>query len=461
MSAGNTHLPLSRHLSQAWQRVTLIGLASALLAIVTTLVIDQRNEISKARIELASQFNLAYEQAFIEIAMERQSDLDAKLDSIKSEYKAKFLEIISDEDIASVDQKWPSSLWIKKVLVNRSGQNLVMGIPAPPIRLPLTHCFLALAPVLVFALLGFLTLYKRLSNTIIVPLNHVARDLDDDASSVLGPAALEIISLRSQIQEIRQQSRSEYKAKLEESAQLERDLLQKYAAVLFDQIKDFLVRMKEWVKVVDIPKGLLSELNLLIANPAQVTETTLNTFLSERQKPPFSNSPLSCLPIFDDVNKIAQTYKTKALSLGIHLYFECMSTIQAKYCSLSANELKSVLSIILDNAIDAALNSRKKEILLSVKTDGDDCIVKIKDFGPGFSKASWESYVMSETFTTKVNGSGTGIKTAKTLLKPHKGQLTYLRVFDATLATLQFPMVPAPERADIQEDSLNTRTANV
>lgn len=98
-------------------------------------------------------------------------------------------------------------------------------------------------------------------------------------------------------------------------------------------------------------------------------------------------------------------------------------------CELDQNEMRRILSNILNNSIEAlqSTNKEKKIIDIDVKNSKDICTLIIRDNGCGISKENLQK-IGSKRFSfgkdkTTESGSGIGVYSAKEYLRNNKGNL--------------------------------------
>lgn len=84
-------------------------------------------------------------------------------------------------------------------------------------------------------------------------------------------------------------------------------------------------------------------------------------------------------------------------------------------------ELNHVLLNIIRNGIDA-MEEEGGTLTLSVYNKGDLVCTIIKDTGMGISEENMEN-IFNNAFTTKINGSGLGLKIAKEVIEDHGGTI--------------------------------------
>ncbi len=92
----------------------------------------------------------------------------------------------------------------------------------------------------------------------------------------------------------------------------------------------------------------------------------------------------------------------------------------------NASQLMQVFINLLENAFFAVKESKTKKIVVRVFTDRTKILVQVSDSGPGVPKQIRDE-IMTPFFTTKSvdEGTGLGLSISRSILKRHKGDLTY------------------------------------
>ena len=100
-------------------------------------------------------------------------------------------------------------------------------------------------------------------------------------------------------------------------------------------------------------------------------------------------------------------------------------------------ELQQVLTNLLLNARDAALQSQRRQIEVETGTTGDHVYLQVTDFGPGIP-AEIREHIFEPFFTTKPVGQGTGLglSICQEIVQRHRGQLHLLEESDRTVFRL-------------------------
>ncbi|MGK5084170.1 ATP-binding protein [Bdellovibrionota bacterium FG-1] len=109
-----------------------------------------------------------------------------------------------------------------------------------------------------------------------------------------------------------------------------------------------------------------------------------------------------------------------------------------------AIDLHRILSNLGENAIHAA-GHRGRRIVISFERVSGRVQVVIRDFGNGFSDQALAAFQKGEVFTTKTEGTGRGLLSARDLVSAAKGTLQILSDQTGAVATVELPVCEAPE----------------
>jgi PAS domain S-box-containing protein len=92
---------------------------------------------------------------------------------------------------------------------------------------------------------------------------------------------------------------------------------------------------------------------------------------------------------------------------------------------LKVSNIQQVFLNIIGNALDALKESKKKEIHVEIRLDGQSVMVTITDSGCGISPENLQN-IFDPFFTTKPTGQGTGLglSVCHSIVKAHGGEIT-------------------------------------
>jgi C4-dicarboxylate-specific signal transduction histidine kinase len=114
-----------------------------------------------------------------------------------------------------------------------------------------------------------------------------------------------------------------------------------------------------------------------------------------------------------------------------------------------AIQLSQIIVNVLRNAVDAMLNSERRELSLACVGDGERAIMQVRDTGPGLA-AETLAQVGAPFFTTKSSGLGMGIAISRSIAAHHGGTLKLQNVPAAegsgVVAELSLPAMGSPRK---------------
>ncbi len=151
--------------------------------------------------------------------------------------------------------------------------------------------------------------------------------------------------------------------------------------------------------------------------------------------------------------------KFKSSDTGLEFESEVEDDTQV-LCNVS--QLMQVFINLLENAFFAVKNAKTKKIVVQVLAKGNKILVRVSDTGPGVPKEIRDE-IMTPFFTTKGvdEGTGLGLSISRSILKRHKGDLTYREksqgaCFEVSLPRLQ--EIDHTQTLQIEVDTKNVQS---
>ena len=122
--------------------------------------------------------------------------------------------------------------------------------------------------------------------------------------------------------------------------------------------------------------------------------------------------------INDSVSMLLGTLDKKEIHFSIHAP-AIISKIKG-----DSTRLMQVFLNLLKNAVDAfiGLESKNKEIVISVVEDAHKIVIEIKDNGKGFDSVT-AANLFTSGYTTKTEGTGLGLANCKNIIETHNGEI--------------------------------------
>ena len=134
------------------------------------------------------------------------------------------------------------------------------------------------------------------------------------------------------------------------------------------------------------------------------------------------------------------TYRELFRQDGISLEYEEAGELYTEPISGDPERIKQVLCNVLDNA--AKHGGSGKRIITSLKQEGEDYVIRIRDFGPGIPEA--ELPFVTQKFykgSSKARGSGIGLAVCDEIVGRHGGEFLIGNAPDGgTVVTIRLPM---------------------
>lgn len=137
------------------------------------------------------------------------------------------------------------------------------------------------------------------------------------------------------------------------------------------------------------------------------------------------------------VNAILQVKKNTCIIKGIN--FKVLTTSTLSNLSFDVWDLCAILGNIIDNAINAVEHSENKKIIVFIREDLHNHIIKVKDSGKGIPPTIIDK-VFSMGFSTKLeDGHGIGLPTSKRTIENAHGSLIFETSAKGTIFTIRLP----------------------
>jgi signal transduction histidine kinase len=143
------------------------------------------------------------------------------------------------------------------------------------------------------------------------------------------------------------------------------------------------------------------------------------------------------------VRMILDEETAKARSRDITITADLPRQIYHTFAPITFSELCRVFSNLIVNAVDAAEQGQKKIYITAHRTD-DYCDISIRDFGKGFDPAALKRIQEGKQGSTKQNGTGLGLLTAKTLVEQAGGQLNISSLAGGAIVRVRLPILDTP-----------------
>lgn len=118
------------------------------------------------------------------------------------------------------------------------------------------------------------------------------------------------------------------------------------------------------------------------------------------------------------INRACDTCRAKAEDAGVCLTVDFSD--QPSEFMLDSFHLERAIVNIVNNAIEAS--GEGKEVVISLRSDGTDASIKIRDQGAGMDKETIES-IFIPFYTKKAKGTGLGMPIVKKLIEGHGGDI--------------------------------------
>ena len=143
-------------------------------------------------------------------------------------------------------------------------------------------------------------------------------------------------------------------------------------------------------------------------------------------------------------NETLNVVEVVELALGIfnedYIVFESME--EEIISKMDRTQLIRVITNLVKNAIQSIpLEQKFKSILVTVKRDGNNVLILVKDNGVGIEEHNIDR-IFEPKFTTKNSGMGLGLGIIKNIIENYKGTITFETKFgNGTTFTVSLPII--------------------
>jgi signal transduction histidine kinase len=109
---------------------------------------------------------------------------------------------------------------------------------------------------------------------------------------------------------------------------------------------------------------------------------------------------------------------------------------------MDRTQLIRIITNLVKNAIQAIPQEQKeKSILVTVKRDGNNVLISVKDNGIGIEEQN-VTHIFEPKFTTKNSGMGLGLGIIKNIIENYKGTITFETKYGkGTTFTVSLPII--------------------
>lgn len=203
---------------------------------------------------------------------------------------------------------------------------------------------------------------------------------------------------------------------------------QQYEALIFqnklDNLKDYTEQLEEDYRMIrkfkHDYKNLILSLNISIENKDY---EQLSYFIKELEIYSEKHLNNSTMDVFKDLSNIQNDY-LKSLFISklqlilkedISCQFECCDFISEFYINIM--DMIRLISISLDNAIEAAMESKERQVNIAIIKIENSLVIKIENSYLNYNDPL--AKLMKEGYSTKENHSGVGLSTIQEIKNKH------------------------------------------
>ena len=178
-----------------------------------------------------------------------------------------------------------------------------------------------------------------------------------------------------------------------------------------------------------LPESTKKKVQLIINRIEEITFNLLKLKNDQKVEDTAKSTPEELQSLISRV-LIEKSIEYRNLS-NLEIISELNEKSYGLFSSINRASLKSILSNILNNAVEA-LPLKQGKIKIRLLQNGDHNIIEIEYNGPGISRDA-QANLFTKGFTTKESGNGLGLYQAKAYLEKNQGNIEYETSTSGTL----------------------------
>lgn len=257
-------------------------------------------------------------------------------------------------------------------------------------------------------------------------LTNVVKTMSHDLGAISTEENKQLLSREFNELAIKIKERSDLKSKLE-SARKENEYAQELRNISHD------IKSPLYVLEYVLEKAPLNEGDAQLATQAfgQINGVSNAILEKSKKKNSDKHNLLSFLNVFK-ANKVCE-YRNQNFNLKFD--FQISDKTLANFDII---KMQSILSNILNNAVEAASTRDEPSIAIKATETASDLFIQISDNGEGIALSA-QAKVFERNFTTKSTGNGIGLHTAKVYISRLKGDIDFETSSEGTQFNIRIP----------------------
>lgn len=444
-------------LLRSWLILGAAAITASVLILGMLISVERSNNRSRIADDLRSKAGTIARRISAELLVGERGNIEPVIAGLRHELNVDTIELLSDGLDCTRNREAPtcstltdaSYVWLVERLPHIPNERYVfIGQSKTLIGTAFPWTTLAVAVLLLLAvLLGGITLqWSAIRRHILKPTNALLDSGAQNADPSQWPVEIRRINnkLQSLLEERDKAMREAHRLKTET---LVHDLSQRILHDLKSPLGTLGMMIETDLK--QVPAETKDAIRRVLNRIRAIVDTNLKEYsadaLASTSAPtkPSSEAAKPASTIGGSVRMILDEEMAKARSRGIAISADLPRAIYHTFAPISFSELCRVFSNLIVNAVDAAEQGQKKVLITAHRSDAF-CEISIRDFGNGFHPDALRRIQEGKQGSTKQNGNGLGLLTAKALVEQAGGELNISSLPTGAVVRVRLPILERP-----------------
>ncbi len=444
-------------LFRSWLILGATAIAASLFILVLLIAVERNNQKSRATDDLRSKSAVIARRLSAELLVRERGNVDAVVQGLRQELNVDTIVLLPEGvDCAKTpdssqckDHATSSYVWTTErlphlptehfVLVGRSNTLLSDAIP-------LTTLAVATLSLLGVLLGGIVLQWSAIRRHLLRPINALLETGPKNEEFKDWPVELQRIEgkLRSLLEERDRATSEAHRLKTES---MMHDLSQRILHDLKAPLGTLGMMIETDLK--QVPAETKDSIRRVLGRIRAIVDTNLKeysaTVLAKNVKPAVAAKAVEkpSSSIGGAIRTILEEEQIKAQQRGVEIVSDIPKSVFQSFTGASFSDLCRVFSNLVTNAVDAS-EKGKKRLYITAQLSEDACEVTIRDYGTGFDSSVLEKILSGRGTTTKANGNGLGLLTARAIIEQSGGSLDIQSFPDGALLRVRLQRLGTP-----------------
>lgn len=443
-------------LLRSWLFLGGAAIAASILVLVALIVIERNNQRSRVEDDLRLKTGTISRRLSAELLVGERGTTDPVISALRQELSVDTIVLLppgmncnKDSRTAPCDELTRSSyVWLSERLPHIPNDRFVFVGQGKPLSgaIPWATIGVATLSLLAVLLLGIVLQWSAVRRHILRPINALLESGAKGRDSKQWP--VEIRRIEDKLQTLlEERDKATTEAHRLRTESLVHDLSQRILHDLKSPLGTLGLMIETDLK--DVPAETKDSIRRVLGRIRAIVDSNLKEYSADalaRTNAP-TTAPLEqerpASTVGGAIRTILEEEQGKANQRGVAVTFDLSRAIYQTFAPISFSELCRVFSNLIGNAIDAAEGGAKRVFITAHRTD-EFCEVSIRDFGRGFDPVALERIRNGKRGSTKPNGNGLGLLTAKGLVEQAGGQVHIQSFSDGAIIRIRLPILETP-----------------